>query len=194
MLLLGVQAPYIIHKITHSQALAIIIALGYGRVLTLSAFRKPPTLRPSCSGVVDHGLLGFRAPGHESACRARRLLHRTHRAARAIASIHSVNEARQGLYECKGSMPLPRGNSKNWNWQDPKLNCLLTHHRGLRGGTQFKSKCGQRRQTGHLKLCRITKANVWQLRWSSTFLGVPVQASQLHTVHHHRVETVQFVF
>ena len=68
LLLLGLQAHPLSTscKTTHSRALA----LGCGRALTLSAFRKPPALRPPFGGAVDHELLDFHAPRNEAACGA----------------------------------------------------------------------------------------------------------------------------
>ena len=56
---------------------------------------------------------------------------------------HSVNEVRQARTQPRSAGALydtaPR-QLQNWNWQDPKPHCPLTHHRGLRGGTQPQSK------------------------------------------------------
>ena len=74
LLPLGLQAPSFPHWTTHSQA----PALGcIGQVLTLGAFREPPTLRPSCDGVVDRELLDRHAPDRGRSSLSRGILRRT---------------------------------------------------------------------------------------------------------------------
>ena len=79
--------------------------------------------------------------------------------------LHSVNEARQARAECRGSMALPRGNSKTGTGKALRLHHVhvhpLTHHRGLRGGHTARSWSSVKEgRLGHLALCRIAKANV----------------------------------
>ena len=49
--------------------------------------------------------------------------------------MRDIKRGVQGIY---GTAPRQL---QNWNWQDPKPHCLMIRHRGLRGGTQFKSTC-----------------------------------------------------
>ena len=54
-----------------------LLSRRIGQVLTLGAFREPPTLRASCGGVVDRELLDCHAPSRNRSSLSRQILRRT---------------------------------------------------------------------------------------------------------------------